>query len=341
MDRRQVLAGMTAIGLAGNFNLNALANFQGAFLPARGNVHRSDRERAGLRGPVKTCADFSGDEVESMCEAEYGMDGRLLVWRGSVSSGARVERFYSYDETGRLVGIAGDSADRTDEFHFDEQGRKTLVRTVPPRPDRHTAATGIGILFEATEEGECLTGGGTITTRYNETDQPSEVLVRDSNGELLTRIVHKYDTDGRLVHETMAREIVEFPDSMFPEEVRGQLSPEQRQAMRAQIKALMNEHDWLFGNMERSYIYDTQGRVNLRHMKMGSFQEEVTTTYNEYGDEVGTVLIQSGSLDPKMELQDQRFEFRYSYQYDNHANWTEKTYGDGSSGTMRRTITYY
>jgi hypothetical protein len=98
-----------------------------------GNNRKSDRERDGLRGPVKTCAEFLGDEVESMCEAEYGRDGRLLVWRGRISGGTRVERIYSYDGTGRLIDITSGGADMTDEFHFDEQGRKTMVRTVPPK----------------------------------------------------------------------------------------------------------------------------------------------------------------------------------------------------------------
>lgn len=300
-----------------------------------GKNHKSDRERAGLRGPVRTCAQFSGHEVEPMCESEYAMDGRLLVWRGRVCGGARVERIYSYDETGRLIGVAG--ADGTDAFHFDEHGRKTVVRTVPPRPERQRAATSITILFEATEEGDCLIGGGTITTHYNQDDQPAEVLVRDANGKLLTRIVHEYDADGRLVRETMARENLES-DSVIPEQFRGQLSPEQRQMMSAEMKALMNV---LFGNMERTYLYDTQGRVTVRHMKMGSFREEVTTTYNEHGDEAATIEIHSGSPLSTIQLLEQHFELRSSYRYDSHGNWTERTYGDGSSGAIRRTLTYF
>lgn len=228
MDRRQLLVGATALGLARNLNLNTLVGAPGASLPTTGNARLSDRERAGLRGPVRTCTDFHGDETESMGEAEYALDGRVLVWRGRISGGSRVERIYSYNEAGRLIGITGGGADGTDEFRFDEQGRRTRIRTVPPRPDRQTVGTGIEIMFETTEEGDCLIGGGTVTTRYNDNDQPLESLVRDAHGELLTRIGHSYDANGRLAHETLVREGFEFPDSMVPEQYREQFSEEQR-----------------------------------------------------------------------------------------------------------------
>lgn len=155
-----------------------------------------------------------------MCEAEYALDGRLLVWRGRISGGFRTERVYLYNEAGKVIRITGGGADGTDEFRFDEQARRTRVRTIPPRPDRQSVGTGVEIMFEATEEGDCLIGGGTVTTRYDDNDQPLESLVCDAHGELLTRIVHSYDANGRLAHETLVRESFEFPDSMIPEQYR-------------------------------------------------------------------------------------------------------------------------
>ena len=339
MDRRQLLVGATALGLSRNLNLNALPSLQGASLPPMGHVSISDRERAGLRGPVKTCTDFMGEETESMCEAEYALDGRLLVWRGRVSGGSRVERVYLYDGRGKLVGITGGGADGTDEFRFDEHGRRIRIRTVPPRPDRQSVGTSVEIMFEATEEGDCLIGGGTVTTRYNDNDQPLESLVRDAHGELLTRIVHNYDANGRLAHETLVRESLEFPDSMIPEQYREQFSEEQRQATLSQIRELLSQHDG-FKSSERSYVYDNAGRVIQRKMKMGSFVQDRTMTYNEHGDQSGMVTADSGSPDPKIELGDQRLEIRYRYQYDRQGNWTERTF-DGSSSTTRRELAYY
>jgi hypothetical protein len=333
MDRRRLLVGATALGLTRNLNLSALLSARGASFPTTGDVRIPDRERAGLRGPVKTCSDFMGGEAESMCDAEYALDGRLLVWRGRISGGSRVERIYSYDGTGKLTGIKGNGADGTDDLLYDAQGRKTLVRTVPPRPDCQNVGIGVEAMFEATEEGDCLIGGGTVTMRYNDDDQPLESLVRDAHGELLTRI------ERTAHHETLVRESFEFPDSMIPEQYREQLSEDQRRATVAQIRELLSQHDG-FKSAERSYIYDNQGRVIQRQMKMGSLVHDTTMTHNEHGDEASMVMIQSGSLDPRMEIDDQRFEVHYRYQYDGHGNWTEKTV-DGSSSTSRRELTYY
>jgi hypothetical protein len=57
MDRRQLLLGATALGLATNFNLNRLLAAQ-VVNTTTGDVRLSDRERAGLRGSIKTCSDF-------------------------------------------------------------------------------------------------------------------------------------------------------------------------------------------------------------------------------------------------------------------------------------------
>jgi hypothetical protein len=56
--------------------------------------------------------------------------------------------------------------------------------------------------LEVAEAGGSLSRGGTVTTRYNENDQPIESLVRNSGGELLTKINHNY-TNGRLISETL------------------------------------------------------------------------------------------------------------------------------------------
>jgi YD repeat-containing protein len=302
-----------------------------------GSRRLSDREQAGLRGPVKTCNDFMGDDVESRSETEYAADGRLLVWRGRTFTG-RVERVYSYDAIGRLIGVTGGNADVTDEFYYDEQGKKTRVRTVPPRPGHEGVSIGVSIMFEVAEEGDSLNSGGSVTTRYNDDDQPIESLVRDAQGELLTKIV-RYYANGRLVNETLVREAFERPVQL-----RDQLSEEQWRAFRAQSKAFLG-HD-AFKNMERSYFYDDAGRVSRQLMRMGNLQQDKIITYNEHGDKAVTVTIKSGSLDPRMpDLANERSEVNYLYQYDSHDNWTERTttssHRIGNPNTQRRTLAYY
>ena len=89
------------------------------------SVRLSDRERLGLRGPVKRCSTFVDDGADPT-EIEYAPDGRLLVWKGRLITG-EVERAYSYDGTGKLISVTGSGADVTEEFHYDEQGKKTRV----------------------------------------------------------------------------------------------------------------------------------------------------------------------------------------------------------------------
>jgi hypothetical protein len=297
-----------------------------------GSGRLSDRERAGLRGPVKTCSDFMRDAAESMTEEEYTADGRLLVWRGRAFTGSRVEWVCSYDGTGRLISITSGGADVTDEFHCDEQGKKTRVRTVPPRTGRDGMTMGVSIIFESEEEGYSLRGGGSVITRYNDDDQPIESLVHDAQGELLSKIVHHY-SDGRLVSETLVHEAFELL-----EQLRERLSEEQRRAFRAQSKQALSQHD-AFKNMERSYVYVDEGRVIRRLMRMGNLKQDETITYNEHGDKAATVMIQGGSLSPKLPHHvDDRSEVRYLYQYDSHGNWTERT-TTNSHGMGDQTLT--
>src|SRR5579863_1529439 len=341
MDRRQLLLGATALGLV-NLNLNHPLVAQAG----KANVvsRPSDRERAGLRGSVKTCSDFIGTETESISEREYAADGRLLVRRGRLFTG-RVESIYSYDGTGSVISVTRNGSGVTDEFHRDEQGKKTRVRTVPPRPSQQGIVAGADIMFETTEEGDELTNGGSVTTRYNDDDQPVESLVRDAHGQLLTKIVHNYQ-NGRLVSETLTREALDLPKNFWQQPSGEQLSEQEQRAMRAQIKERLSQHG--FDTIERSYVYDNAGRVSRVTMQMGNIRTETSTSYNERGDEAVTVRNQSGSLgeppdSPKpAHIVSDRSEVRYFYEYDTHGNWTEKTDKTvhGSSETHRK-LTYY
>jgi hypothetical protein len=300
-----------------------------------GSGRLSDRERLGLRGPVKTCSDFFRDDAEPMRDVEYAADGRLLVWRDNLLTG-KVERVYSYDGTGKLISVTSSGADVTDEFHYDEQGKKTRVRTVPPRsPDRGAGLSG-PFVFENAEEGDCLTGGGSVTTRYNDEDQPIESLVRDAHGELLGKIVHNY-TDGRLIGETLVWVSLDLVSELR------QLPAQELRVAQGQMKQVMSEMG--LNNIERSYVYDDKGRVIGRLFRAGDVREETTTSYNEHGDVAETVRIErciDRIIQDSPIWTDCRSEIRYSYQYDSHGNWIEQTTVDGppSSATHRK-LTYY
>ena len=163
----------------------------------------SDREKADLRGPVKTIVDDWSATV-------FDRDGKILEWRGNTSHG-HSERTYSYDEDGRLIRITGSIGDHVDEFRYDEQGRMAQIRHVPARPERRNGAIGFEIVFEEVCEGDTLIDGGTVETSYDERGHPIERRVIDEEGTLLYRIDHTYDAKGRLAEERIVTENFSVP----------------------------------------------------------------------------------------------------------------------------------
>jgi YD repeat-containing protein len=126
-----------------------------------GSIHMSDREEAGLRGPVRTCVQetiFPNRESVLTTTTEYSLDGKLLAVRfgnpdgsgwvtthtynaegrlAKTTSGksgeSGVETLYAYDDAGRSLSIKNSqNGDRTD-FHYDEQGAKRAIQRFDPK----------------------------------------------------------------------------------------------------------------------------------------------------------------------------------------------------------------
>src|SRR5262250_3156304 len=154
----------------------------------------SDREKDGFRGPVKTVVDEYSTTV-------FDRNGKKVEWQGNTSHG-RVERTYVYDTNGRLVQVKGSGGDHDDEFRYDGQG-KIQIRRVPPRLDKRIVGFGVTAWFDAISEGEGLTDGGTVETKYNERDEPVERRIFDDEGTLLFRIDYIYDENGHLGQEKL------------------------------------------------------------------------------------------------------------------------------------------
>ncbi len=297
----------------------------------------SDRERADLRGSVRTIVDDWSTTV-------FDRDGKIIEWRGNTFYG-HSEQTYAYDENGKLLRITG-SNDQLDEFRYDEQGRMKQIRHVPARTEGGGAkAFGIGIYFEAISEGHTLTDSGTVETSYNERGQPVERRILDDEGTLLFRIVHLYDASGRLGEERLISE-----DPSLPKAIRDQIPSEQRAAVLTQMKTELEsirQQTGLFGNAERTYVYNGQGRVAERHMRMGPIREDLAWTFNDRGDMIEWTTQTSGfphELGGQQELQ--LTKRRYSYEYDEHGNWTSRseTWEVGENATTHtqvRHLTYY
>jgi len=298
----------------------------------------SDRERAGLRGPVQTI-------VEEWSTTVFDREGKILEWRGNTWHGPS-ERTYSYDDSGKLIRITGTNGDQVDEFRYDQQGRKTQIRRVPAQPEGAPKAFGIGIWFEAAAEGDMLTDGGTVETTYNERGQPVEMRIVDDEGMLLFRIMHIYDARGRLGEERLVNENVSLPKAF-----RDQIPSEQRAEILAQMKTQlesMMQQTGLFGNAERTYVYDDQGRLAERHMRRGPVREDLTWTYNDHGDISESDRQASGFPFPHElgEHSEPRLRCHYIYEYDEYGNWTSRSEtwevgGNSTTHTHVRQLTYH
>ena len=310
---------MTLRSCIGLFALAApLCMAQGAQSKPAVHPAPSDREKAELRGPVKSCleettypsrTDSNGlpsVPFTQRSEMDYDEQGRLLaslyhnpdgsVWvvRNTYDTSGKLIKTtsgkegrpsratnYAYDEQGRLTSITKDGAAPV-TFHYDEQGRKTKVQTSRAEDYRANVGTA-GSPFAAADMPPNLAGGGTATTKYDENDRPTEVEVRNAQGELVSRAVSVYDNQGNIKEE---KQILDDPIKIFPAEVQAKIAsePGQADAFRAQLTQAMGGHE---GFSSIGYTYDAQGRVIEQTDQFFNLVERTETTYNEQGDVAG------------------------------------------------------
>lgn len=344
----------------------------------------SDRAQANLRGPVKsttessTYTDASRKDwsLRSECTTTYGPDGRLLSSRNRNSDGSHWTISYEYSSSGQLLNTASNSdgqapaethysydsqhrlekiisnnkSEPTVLFHYDEHGRKTRTISTIAADYRPNVTVG-GSLFEAAGMMPNLPGGGTTTTAYDEHDRPVEVQVRGADGELVASASRTYNDQGHVIDETQRYE--NFV-SQFPPETRQKildesgLSPEQLQeALKAQLANLLQGRAEMYSISNR---YDSVGRLIHVERRIFDSEDQIDTTYNEHGDKESEI---TRGTEPGPESADQRqasfSQTRYSYQYDDHGNWTEQTMEVTSSRdaafhastVVKRSLTYY
>jgi hypothetical protein len=321
-----------------------------------------DREKASLRGPVKTCVTetnyfYSAQPFTSTETTEYTSDGRLLrrstkspqaaEWllvnsyddqgrlSESVSGSAgtplpeRSHTQYSYGKDGRLATIAGDkSADLS--MRYDERGLRVEVQRLPEVPSRPNTAIA-GPSFEDSGLGLPYAQGGTFETVYNDRGQALEARVLGNDGQLVARIVRTLDTQGRPISDRLS---AEAHSSNVPSELGDQLTSEQKKGLAAFIASHM-----MTGSVE--YKYDPSGRL-IERRRNGGFGEEIATiSYNDHHDkhlertataqppDAGTeyAIDDSGNMIPVKQSSAAPptvSEMRYEYVYDSNGNWTEQ-----------------
>jgi YD repeat-containing protein len=136
-------------------------------IPTGEKSQMSDREKAGLRGPVQQCTEerttpafenfpatsyvsvnkyspegriieaATGNSIESPPEFSttytYDSTGRLLKKTTTTSGSPASESKYNYDQKGRIIGITGDPFE-TSTFEYDDKGRKIRIVSPPSKP---------------------------------------------------------------------------------------------------------------------------------------------------------------------------------------------------------------
>jgi hypothetical protein len=282
--------------------------FMDATLPAvPQNLLKSDRERAGLHGPVKTCIeDYQG---RFSVTSEYTIDGRFLsrrsasadspTWQSThvydaegrvskVVSGKlgepELESIYTYDESGRIISITNvpEKGCRVD-FQYDSQDRKQATQTFAPETlERLKSGVSVEGSFwsAAVRCGVGVPVGGKIITIYDDNQLPTESEILDGAGRVVRRFVRITDGEGRTIEEKW---IWETPPANFldqiPSEQRARLSPAEIQQEKEFFANLYGREDGM------SYRYDAQGRVAATLLRSNVMEVRTETSYNEYGDE--------------------------------------------------------
>jgi YD repeat-containing protein len=293
----------------------------------------SDREKAGLRGPVQQCTEerttpafenfpgtsyvsinkYSpegkllqtsiGNSVESAQESSmtytYDSAGRLLK-KTTTNSGSPVsESNYHYDQKGRIISITGDPLG-TSTFEYDDNGRKTRITSPPSRPLVPEGTQSIFLMPEDEDSYLPIPTGGHVKLSCNEQDQPVEWQVFDANGNLVNRLIRTYDEHGRL---TELRYTIESLQYLLPAEVQQELmaEPGAVEEMLPQLTKLLGEQR---NFTRRTYTYDIDGRLIEQHHYVGHSMEETTKiVYNDHSDKLEERQFTTGDPNPPRDSQ--------------------------------------
>ena len=309
MERRDFLSGLASLPLFRSIFRKVCGDR--VFDGLHAHTHTTDREQAGLRGSVKTCAEETIYPTgKSLTTTEYSFDGRRLETRISnpdgsewvttktydaygrlvkVSSGKSgepaTESLYTYDERGRLKEITNaDGKGNRTSYRYDEQGRKTEIKTFAPEVferNRQVALMAGMSLWDAAQSGIGAPEGGSITTLFDERDLPIELQFLAREGRVVSRLSRTYDANGRIMEENQIQENpgLWYLDQM-PAEQRSRIDDKQLEAMNKAMKAMMSGKN----GTGTSFVYDSQGRLTEVRDRNWASDSVTTTSYNEHGD---------------------------------------------------------
>lgn len=190
-----------------------------------------------------------------------------------------------------------------------------------------------------------------MTTVYDLHSRPLETAFHDSQNRVLSRFTLRYDEMGRLVEETQISE----KEEKLPADMLAMLNPAQIETVKASFGFGGGRQRW-----HRLHRYDNEGHRIETVSRMGVFDNErEIMAYNQHGDVSETqstrdskeisIDLEGHVVEPQEPRRPQNSEVRYSYQYDEHGNWTERVISIRRepdkpctiSSVDRRSLTYF
>jgi YD repeat-containing protein len=299
-------------------------------IPSGEKSPMSDREKAGLRGPVQQCTE--GQIVPAFenipaatytTTTKYSPEGRILqsTTYNSVESGPpefsttytydsagllikktvtnpsspASEAKYNYDEKARIISITDPL--RTSTFEYDDKGRRS--RAVSPGSESEVLLPASAAYEFPVPEDEDpylpIPAGGQARISYNEQDHPLEWKISDANGNLVNRLIRTYDEHGRV---SESRYTIENILLAFPSETQQQFLAESgvaEELARQFTKLLGEQHDFT----RTTYKYDAEGRLTEKHAHLGPSMEIVSKiAYNDHSDKTEEETMTIGDPNP-------------------------------------------
>jgi YD repeat-containing protein len=345
------------------------------FHPGDNPMNSSDRQRDGLRGPVKSYSEesistYSTENpvtVQTFEKVMYSADGRVLERRRIWQEKTEWVTTYSYDSQNRLIsestGREGQPA-TIQPYNYDEKGRR--VKTVQFQPIAHgpdVAVAGMpwensGLFFSPYD-------GGTLTTVYNESGQAMEGEFRNLQGQLVMKFLRKFDARGNVTAEKLENTVDDSGVPLIFNSTLDSLPAEFNEAQKKAFGAFVAKN--LIG-AGGDYKYDIKGRLVGKQIGRGAMGGESTRyEYNDQGDiskEIVTSMPPDGrewSMDdegnmivtrdsrPEAAAPTSQFQRAYEYTYDASGNWTRRITRHRTkpgepwteNQTTTREITYY
>jgi len=341
MDRRQLLLGMTVLAVR-SFTRDCLAiplsaETDNQQSPTK-NAHLSDREQAGLRGPVRFCVE---EQESGALTTEYDVDGRMIAtMRGSQQVSTRkydnhgylLEETegkegatYSYDDEGKLLHVAShnESSSKVYNYSYDDNARLTSIANATDASDR------VDLVYDSQ-------GGRTLTAKTRIEKFPGSAKIPPDTipGVASVRQLSFFLLQGLLNGDGSSKAVWndhDQPTELQSYDARGQLV--NRLILTYDSNGNMIEGKLVVENCCRcgpkpwvdalsrssTYTYDSEGHVTEERNMMGKrIDSHVVRSYNDHGDLAsestmriyGNIVIDTN---------------RFNYQYDSYGNWTQKT----------------